>query len=62
MPGTPVPRSNIQVINLPPETLPPQNSPTPVRYGTQIPEFSITSRNTHRSVVSTVLGIADLVG
>jgi hypothetical protein len=62
MPGTPVPRSNIQVINLPPETLPPQKAPTPVRSGTQIPEFSITSRNTHRSVVSTVLGIADLVG
>ena len=62
MPGTPVVRSNMQVINLPPETLPPKTMATPVRTGTDIPSFSIVSNNSHRSVVSTVLGISDLVG
>ena len=62
MPGTPVVRTNMQVINLPPETLPPKTMATPVRTGTDIPKFNVVSNNSHRSVVSTVLGISDLVG
>ena len=62
MPGTPVVRTNMQVINLPPETLPPKTMAAPVRTGTDIPKFNVVSNNSHRSVVSTVLGISDLVG
>ena len=60
--GTPEVTTKMQTIVLPPTTAQTKKPTVPTITGTQIPEFSITSGNTHRSVVSSVLGISDLVG
>jgi hypothetical protein len=60
--GTPEVTTKMQTIVLPPTTAQTKKPTIPTITGTQIPDFSITSKNTHRSVVSSVLGISDLVG
>ena len=60
--GTPEVTTKMQTIVLPPTTMQAKKQTIPTFTGTKIPEFSITSRNTHRSVVSSVLGVSDLVG
>jgi|TARA_R100000482_G_scaffold120991_2_gene66742 hypothetical protein len=60
--GTPEVTTKMQTIVLPPTTMQAKKPTIPTFTGTKIPEFSITSRNTHRSVVSSVLGVSDLVG
>lgn len=60
--GTPVISSKTQMIVLPPTTTVAKKPSVPTISGTQIPEFSIVANTNHRSLVSSALGISDLVG
>jgi len=60
--GTPTIISRTQMIVLPPTTTVAKKPSIPTISGTQIPEFSIVANTNHRSLVSSALGISDLVG
>ena len=60
--GTPVIKSETQMIVLPAKTTVAKKPSVPVKEGSDIPEFSIISQSAGRGRVTASLGISDLVG